>query len=130
MMVTSELQSHGIDVLPPLPPPQAGLPWAWLALPLLLVLVLAIARARRRRWSGALRALQRSLRAGRIPPRQAGHRLAGILRQIPAAPPDALAALRRELDALRFARDEPAAERVTDLNARTRALARRTTDGR
>ena len=129
-MLTSELQSHGIDVLPPLPLPQAGLPWAWLALPLLLALVLAAALARRRRWSGLLRALQRGLRADRIPPRQAGHRLASLLQQIPAAPPDALAALRRELDALRFARDEPAAERLADLIARTRALARRSTDGR
>ena len=129
-MVASELQSHGIDVLPPLPPPQAGVPWAWLALPLLLVLVLAVARARRRRWSGLLRALQRGLRADRIPPRQAGHRLAGILRQIPAARPDALGAVRHELDALRFAREEPPAERLTDLIARTRELARQTTDGR
>jgi hypothetical protein len=128
--VTSELQSHGIDVLPPLPPPQAGAPWAWLALPLLLVLVLAVALARRRRWSGLLRALQRSLRADRIPPRQAGHRLASLLRQIPEAPPNALAALRRELDALRFARQEPAAERLVELIARARALARRSTDGR
>ena len=126
--MTSELQSHGIDVLPPLPPPQAGAPWAWLALPLLLVLVLALAR--RRRWSGLLRALQRNFQADRIPPRQAGHRLASLLRQIPAASPDALAALRRELDALRFARDEPAAERLADLIARTRALARRSADGR
>ena len=129
-MLTSELQSHGIDVLPPVPPPQAGAPWAWLALPLLLVLVFAVALARRRRWSGLLRALQRNLWADRIPPRQAGHRLASLLQQIPAAPPDALAALRRELDALRFARDEPAAERLADLIARTRALARRSTDGR
>jgi hypothetical protein len=129
-MVASELQSHGIDVLPPLPPPQAGLPWAWLALPLLLALVLAAALARRRRGSGLLRALQRGLRADRIPPRQAGHRLASLLRQIPAASPDALATLRRELDALRFARDEPAAERVTDLITRARELARQTTDGR
>jgi hypothetical protein len=129
-MVTSELQSHGIDVLPPLPPPQAGVPWAWLALPLLLALVLPVALARRRRWSGALRALQRSLRAGQIPPRQAGHRLAGILRQVPAARPDAPGAVHHELDALRFAREEPPAERVTDLIVRTRESARRTTDGR
>jgi hypothetical protein len=128
--VTTELQSHGIDVLPPLPPPQGGAPWAWLALPLLLALVLAAALARRRRWSGLLRALQRNLWADRIPPRQASHRLAGLLQQIPAAPPDALAALRGELDALRFARAEPAAERVAELIVRTRALARQTTDGR
>jgi hypothetical protein len=128
--VTSELQSHGIDVLPPLPPPQAGVPWAWLALPLVLGLVLAVALARRRRRSGLLRALQRSLRVDRIPPRQAGHQLASLLRQIPAAPPNALAALRGELDGLRFARDEPAAERLADLIARTRTLARRSTDGR
>jgi hypothetical protein len=129
-MVTNELQSHGIDVLPPLPPPQAGVPWAWLALPLLLVLLLAAALARRRRWSGALRALQRSLRAGGIPPRQAGHRLAGLLRQIPAARLDAIGAVRHDLDALRFAREEPLAERLIDLIARTRESARRTTDGR
>jgi septal ring factor EnvC (AmiA/AmiB activator) len=129
-MVASELQSHDIDVLPPLPPPQAGAPWAWLALPLLLVLVLAVALARRRRWSGLLRALQRNLWADRILPRQAGHRLARLLRQMSVSRPDALAALRSELDALRFARDEPAAERVADLIARTRQLARRPTDGR
>lgn len=129
-MVTNELQSHGIDVLPPLPPPQAGVPWVWLALPLLLVLVLAVGLARRRRWSGLLRALQRSLRAGRIPPRQAGHRLAQLLRQIPVARPDALARLHGELDARRFAREEPAAEPVTDLITRARELARQTTDGR
>jgi hypothetical protein len=129
-MVASELQSHGIDVLPPLPLPQAGLPWAWLALPLLLALVLAAALARRRRGSGLLRALQRGLRADRIPPRQAGHRLARLLRQVPVSRPDALAVLRGELDALRFARAEPAAERVADLIARARQLARRPTDGR
>jgi hypothetical protein len=129
-MVASELQSHGIDVLPPPPLPQAGLPWAWLVLPLLLALVLAAALARRRRWSGLLRALQRGLLAHRIPARQAGHRLAGLLRQVPSASPHALAVLRGELDALRFARAEPAAERVAELIARTRALARRSNDGR
>jgi hypothetical protein len=129
-MVASELQSHGIDVLPPLPPPQAGVPWAWLALPLVLGLFLAVLVTRHRRWSGALRALRRRLRAEQIPPRQAGHRLASLLRQMPVARPDALAVLRGELDALRFARAEPDAQRVAELIARTRALARRSTDGR
>jgi hypothetical protein len=45
-------------------------------------------------------------------------------------PPEALAALRCELDALRFARDEPSAEQLADLIARARALARRTPNGR
>jgi hypothetical protein len=131
-MVTSELQSHGIDVLPPLPPAQAGAPWAWVTLPLVLILALlvAVVLARHRRWRGALRALQRGVRTDRIPPREAGHRLAKLLRQTPGAPPDALAALRRELDALRFGRDEPAAARLTQLIARSRELGRRSTDGR
>jgi hypothetical protein len=130
MMVTSELQSHGIDVLPPMPPPKAGVPWAWLALPLVLTVVLAVVLSRHRRWRVALRALQRGVRTDRIPPREAGHRLAKLLRQTPGAPPDALAALRRELDALRFGRDEPAAARLTQLIARSRELGRRSTDGR
>jgi hypothetical protein len=131
-MMTGELQPHGIDVLPPLMPPPAGAPWAWVTLPLVLILalVVAVVLARHRRWSAALRALQRNVRAGRMPPREAGHRLASLLRHIPAASPDSLAALRRELDALRFARAEPAAARLTELIARTRELGRRSTDGR
>jgi hypothetical protein len=93
-------------------------------LPVLLVLVLGAALARRRRQAAPLRRLRRDLARQHASPRQVGHRLATLVRQLPRVPADAVQTLQADLDALRFARDEPIAEAVATLIERAKALAR------
>lgn len=92
------------DILLP-QPVQQGAAWgAWSIAALLLALLLVLWW---RRWRQPLRRLYRALKRGRVSPRAAADRLAGLI------PDDA--ALRGELDRLRFQRQSPDATTVERL---------------
>lgn len=100
------------DILPPLPPGDAG---SVAVLPLALVLILLVIVAVWRWWRHPLRHLGRDLVRARLSPRAAAHRLAQ--RRVEDVE------LRREIDQLRFQRQPPSAAAVFE-------LIRRAADGR
>jgi len=113
-----------VEVLPPLPPP-GGPAWApWLAALILTGAALAWLIWRRQDRGGRpLRRLARALRRSQIPPRQAAHALAGHLRAHHRRSAEA-EALVQTLDALRFRRETPSADRLLGLLDAARRLPR------
>lgn len=95
------------DILPPLPAGDTDMALVWPLLAAALATALALGL---RWWRQPLRRLARDLAHGRFSPRLAAHHLAQSLG------PDS--GLRPELDRLRFARQPPSAETVSQLISR------------